>query len=87
MLRRTGQGLDWAQSQGLRRRRGQRILLDHASRPLVNLGGPTSPGAAAELGVRHPWEPRARCWKAPLENRAAVTSGWYEKYFIRDAVR
>ena len=91
MLRRSQQAIDLGGiAKGYAADEVRRILFMHGiSDALINLGGTViTMGRPREVGIQHPWKPTGMpLGKIRVKDRAVVTSGFYEKYFIHDEVR
>lgn len=91
MLRRPLQALDLGGiAKGYAADEVRRILLEHeCTDALINLGGTViTLGAPRTVGIQDPRkEAGIPMGKLQIANRALVTSGSYEKYFIRDGIR
>lgn len=91
MLRRPLQALDLGGiAKGYAADEVRRILVEHGcTDALINLGGTViTMGAPRTIGIQDPRkEAGIPMGKLQIANCALVTSGSYEKYFIRDGVR
>lgn len=91
MLRRPGQALDLgAIAKGYAADEVRKLLFAQGvSDALVNLGGTVvAMGRPREVGIQHPWKPTGTVLgKLRVKDQAVVTSGFYEKYFLRDGIR
>lgn len=91
MLRASSQAIDLGGiAKGYAADEVRRLLALHGvSQAVVNLGGTVAVmGACRTVGVQHPRKATGvPMGILPLCNQAAVTSGSYEKFFVKDGVR
>lgn len=91
MLKRQDQALDLGGiAKGYAADEARRILLAHGVyEALINLGGTVEIiGAARTVGIQHPQLPTGTpMGRVSISDQAVVTSGTYEKFFVKDGIR